>query len=441
MNPSGWDVLALGCHTTRLVSFCAPSEDFMIEFQKVTKSYGHSAPAVVDLTLTIPAHQTTVIVGPSGCGKTTTLRMINRMLEPTSGNILWDGAPLTTLKKTDLRRRMGYVIQSGGLFPHRSVADNIATVPRLLGWDKTKISRRVTELMELTELDSSLSTRFPAELSGGQQQRVGVARALAADPEVLLMDEPFSAVDPVVRSGLQDLVRRLQQDVQKTLVMITHDLDEAIKMGDQVAIMKDGSLVQVGSPAAVLDSPETDFVRSFIGRDRGYRSLGFASAADLPLTAVDTTREPDRASVDSPTLVLDPRGRPVGWVDPRTPRHVRDLGGVFQPESDSLRTALDAALSSPVGKAVAVRGASLRYAGVVTMDDLLAAVAGHRAHHEDSVVNGTEHEPTEVESGRVQAPTVELVNTVETAETVSSVATPESVAATVPADDAPSETL
>jgi osmoprotectant transport system ATP-binding protein len=350
----------------------------MIEFSQVTKSYGRDAPAVSNLNLVIPARRTTVIVGPSGCGKTTTLRMINRMLEPTSGEIRWDGRPLSARGKADLRRSMGYVIQSGGLFPHRTVAANIATVPRLLHWDAKRVTRRVSELMDLTELPAGLANRYPAVLSGGQQQRVGVARALAADPDVLLMDEPFSAVDPVVRAGLQDLVRGLQRELDKTIVMITHDLDEAIRMGDQVAIMKDGAIVQVGPPAEILDEPATDFVREFIGRDRGYRGLGFADAAGLRLTAVDTTRAPGTATTERPVLVLDERGRPVGWVDPRTPGHAIDLGTVFDPATDSLRTALDAALSSPVGRAVAVSGAIGRYAGIVTISDLLTAVATHR---------------------------------------------------------------
>lgn len=350
----------------------------MIEFKNVTKAFGRDTAAVADLNLVIPARQTTVIVGPSGCGKTTTLRLVNRMLEPTSGQIFWDGEPLSAMKKTDLRRRMGYVIQAGGLFPHRTVADNIATVPRLLRWDRRKTSRRVSELMELTELSPDLARRFPAELSGGQQQRVGVARALAADPEVLLMDEPFSAVDPVVRSGLQDMVRGLQRGLTKTIIMITHDLDEAIKMGDQVAIMKDGAIVQVDRPALILEEPATDFVRSFIGRDRGYRGLSFAASLDLPLSAVDTTRTPQTATTESPVLVLDRRGRPTGWVDPLHAGAQLEIGGVFDPSTDSLRSALDAALSSPMGRAIAVTGESRRYAGVVTIPALMEAVALYR---------------------------------------------------------------
>lgn len=351
----------------------------MIEFENVTKAYGRDAPAVTDLNLVLPSRRTSVIVGPSGCGKTTTLRMINRMLEPSSGRILWDGEPLTTLRKTELRRHMGYVIQSGGLFPHRTVADNIATVCHLLKWPQPKVSRRVKELMELTELAPNLASRFPAELSGGQQQRVGVARALAADPEILLMDEPFSAVDPVVRSGLQDLVRGLQRELSKTIVMITHDIDEAISLGDQVVILRQGGiLAQVGPPTEILTAPADEFVRSFVGRDRGYRGLGFAPATDLPVTGVRTTRQPGAATTEEPVLVLDERGRPRGWVDPRRPSEVMELGTVFDPATDSLRAALDSALSSPVGRAIAVTGTAGRYAGVITITDLMAAIAGHQ---------------------------------------------------------------
>lgn len=351
----------------------------MIEFAGVTKQYGRGAPAVDDLSLVIPSSQTTVIVGPSGCGKTTTLRMINRMLEPTSGSVIWDDTPLTQIKKTVLRRQMGYVIQSGGLFPHRSVADNIATVPRLIGWDATKIRRRVGELMELTELAPELAARYPAELSGGQQQRVGVARALAADPHVLLMDEPFSAVDPVVRGGLQELVRGLQRDLRKTVVMITHDIDEAISMGDQVAILRrGGTLAQVGTPQELLEFPADDFVTSFVGRDRGYRSLGFTSSDGLRLAGVRTTRRPDSATFADPVIVLDETGRPVAWVDPERPGGTLPLGVTFDPARDSLRQALDAALSSSFGKAVAVTGEAGRYAGVVAADEVMRALAEHR---------------------------------------------------------------
>ena len=212
----------------------------MIEFESVGKTYRDGTAAVVDLNLTVPSDKITVIVGPSGCGKTTTLRMVNRMLEPTTGQITWDGMPLRSKRKTTLRRQMGYVIQSGGLFPHRTVVDNIGTVPGLLHWPKKKIEKRALDLLDSVGLERKLAHRYPAQLSGGQQQRVGVARALAADPLVMLMDEPFSAVDPVVRSELHEFFLGLQRELSKTIILITHDIDEAIKLGDQVAIMRVG---------------------------------------------------------------------------------------------------------------------------------------------------------------------------------------------------------
>ena len=203
------------------------------------------------------------------------------MLEPTSGRILWDGTPIKSRRKTTLRRQMGYVIQSGGLFPHRTVVDNIGTVPGLLRWDKQKIQKRSMELLGSVGLDTKLAHRYPAQLSGGQQQRVGVARALAADPLVLLMDEPFSAVDPVVRSELHEFFLGLQRELSKTIILITHDIDEAIKLGDRVAILRvGGKLAQAGTPQEVLEEPADAFVEGFVGRDRGYRSLSFLPAGD-----------------------------------------------------------------------------------------------------------------------------------------------------------------
>ena len=252
----------------------------MIEFESVSKTFPGGTHAVQDLSLSIPSDQITVIVGPSGCGKTTTLRMINRMLEPSSGRITWDGKPLKSQRKTTLRRQMGYVIQSGGLFPHRTIIENIGTVPGLLGWDRTKTRKRSMELLANVGLDRGMAERYPAQLSGGQQQRVGVARALAADPLVMLMDEPFSAVYPVVRTELHEFFLSLQRQISKTIVLITHDIDEAIKLGDQVAILRvGGKLAQFGTPQQLLDEPADGFVEGFIGRDRGYRALSFESAA------------------------------------------------------------------------------------------------------------------------------------------------------------------
>src|SRR6478609_4871663 len=246
----------------------------MIEFQSVTKQYQGGQPAVDGLSMSIAKGSVTVFVGPSGCGKTTSLRMINRMVEPTSGTVTVDGRDVTTVPAAQLRRSMGYVMQSSGLMPHRSVLDNIATVPRLNGVSKAASRKRAQELLDVVGLASGLGRRYPSQLSGGQQQRVGVARALAADPPVLLMDEPFSAVDPVVREQLQNEFLRLQSDLGKTILFVTHDIDEAVKLGDQVAVLRVGGvLAQLDSPAKLLADPVDDFVAGFVGRDRGYRAL------------------------------------------------------------------------------------------------------------------------------------------------------------------------
>src|SRR5919112_4019785 len=229
----------------------------------------------------------TVFVGPSGCGKTTSLRMINRMVEPTSGVITVAGKDVTTVPAPELRRSMGYVMQSSGLLPHRSVLDNIATVPRLNGVSKSDARKRAGELLDVVGLAPSLGKRYPSQLSGGQQQRVGVARALAADPPVLLMDEPFSAVDPVVRKGLQDELLRIQDELGKTIVFVTHDIDEAIKLGTTVAVLRTGGrLAQFAPPPDLLRAPANDFVASFVGRDRGFRHLGFTAADGVTIRPV-----------------------------------------------------------------------------------------------------------------------------------------------------------
>ena len=358
----------------------------MIEFESVGKTYRDGTAAVVDLNLTVPSDKITVIVGPSGCGKTTTLRMVNRMLEPTTGRILWDGTPLRSKRKTTLRRQMGYVIQSGGLFPHRTVLDNIGTVPSLLHWQKKKIEKRAFELLDSVGLERKLAQRYPVQLSGGQQQRVGVARALAADPLVMLMDEPFSAVDPVVRSELHEFFLGLQRELSKTIILITHDIDEAIKLGDQVAIMRvGGHLAQVGTPQQLLDEPADAFVEGFVGRDRGFRSLSFQSASALSLDRVKVVRDAETARGPAPILVVDGDARPVGWADPDRPGRVFPLGATFSPERDSLRGALDSALTSRYGLAVAVTGETGRYAGVVSADTILDKVKDLRISIADSI--------------------------------------------------------
>ncbi|HJQ06678.1 MAG TPA: ATP-binding cassette domain-containing protein, partial [Nocardioides sp.] len=263
----------------------------MIRFDSVTKTYPDGTVAVGGLDMVAPTGKITVLVGPSGCGKTTSLRMINRMIEPTGGRIWADDRDTATMDAAELRRGIGYVIQHAGLFPHRTIAANIATVPLLLGWDKKKARARSMELLERVGLPLSFANRYPSQLSGGQQQRVGVARALAADPPVMLMDEPFSAVDPVVREQLQDEFLRLQSELGKTIVFVTHDIDEAIKLGDQIAVLQvGGKLAQLSDPAHLLAHPVDDFVADFVGRDRGYRGLGFQKVPELSLRSEQTTR-------------------------------------------------------------------------------------------------------------------------------------------------------
>ncbi|MBP2048137.1 osmoprotectant transport system ATP-binding protein [Streptomyces griseochromogenes] len=348
--------------------------------------------AVDGLSLEIPDRAITVLVGPSGCGKTTTLRMINRMVEPSEGSILLDGQDIRQQPVNTLRRSMGYVIQNAGLFQHRTIVDNIATVPRLLGWSKQKARARAAELMERVGLDTSLAKRYPYQLSGGQQQRVGVARALAADPPVLLMDEPFSAVDPVVRKGLQDELLRIQDELGKTIVFVTHDIDEAVKLGTMVAVLRTGGrLAQFAPPAELLSAPADPFVEDFLGADRGIRRLSFFSSGELELqTAPVVAIDADADKLASPgaaaphLLVTDTDGRPLGWgaPDDLTAGAIdRDrllpFGRPFVPGKDSLRTALDGAVLSPTGWAVAVDEEG-RAAGVVSQQMIGEAI---RAAH------------------------------------------------------------
>ena len=258
----------------------------MIEFRDVNKTYpGSQRPVVQDLSFEVLDGEICVLVGPSGCGKTTSMRMINRLIEPSSGEILIDGESNTAMSETKLRRRIGYAIQQIGLFPHRTIADNIATVPRLLEWQKDRTRQRVDELLDLVGLEpAQYRSRYPAELSGGQQQRVGVARALAADPPIMLMDEPFGAVDPITRTRLQDEFIRIQGEIKKTIVFVTHDIDEAIKMGDKIAILKEGGiLAQYDTPENILTNPASDFVSSFVGADRVLKRLSLLLVRDMQL--------------------------------------------------------------------------------------------------------------------------------------------------------------
>jgi osmoprotectant transport system ATP-binding protein len=357
----------------------------VIRFESVTKTYPDGTVAVDSLSLEAPSGQITVFVGPSGCGKTTSLRMINRMIEPTSGTIWWDDKDTGTIPAHELRRQMGYVIQHAGLFPHRTIIDNIATVPYLLGWDKKKARDRAGELMERVGLPAHFAKRFPAQLSGGQQQRVGVARALAADPPVMLMDEPFSAVDPVVRDQLQEEFLRLQNELGKTIVFVTHDIDEAIKLGDQVAVLRvGGHLAQLATPAELLNRPVDAFVAGFVGRDRGYRALGFTTAGELSTRSEPTVAlgsAVPKGSDDGWILVVDEKNEPQGWlnVDELRPDEsvvgdqMLHRGGTLARQGGSLRSALDAALSSPTGRGVIVDGDG-RLIGSISAGEVLALI-------------------------------------------------------------------
>lgn len=376
----------------------------LIRIDSVTKRYPDGTVAVDNLSLEIPDRSITVFVGPSGCGKTTTLRMINRMIEPSEGTILLDGKDVTQQPVNTLRRSMGYVIQNAGLFQHRTIIDNIATVPRLLGWSKEKARARARELMERVGLDGALAKRYPYQLSGGQQQRVGVARALAADPPVLLMDEPFSAVDPVVRKGLQDELLRIQGELGKTIVFVTHDIDEAVKIGTMVAVMRTGGhLAQFAPPAELLSDPADAFVEDFLGADRGIRRLSFFSSTGLdllttPVVAVDATAEQiaARGANDVPyLLVTDVDGKPLGWSEPGALTagsidlaRLLPYGRPFEHGKESLRAALDCAVLSPTGWAVAV-GADGRVTGVVSQQTIGEAIrTAHAEGRSDEKVAG-----------------------------------------------------
>ena len=361
----------------------------MIRFESITKTYPDGTVAVDSLDLEAPSGQITVFVGPSGCGKTTSLRMINRMIEPTSGRIWLDDREIGKVPAPELRRQIGYVIQHAGLFPHRTIIDNIATVPYLLGWDKKRARARATELLERVGLPAHFAKRYPAQLSGGQQQRVGVARALAADPPVMLMDEPFSAVDPVVREQLQDEFLRLQEELGKTIIFVTHDIDEAIKLGDQVAVLRvGGHLAQLATPAELLDRPVDAFVAGFVGRDRGYRALGFAAAGQL------ATREEQTVTLGSPMpagtddadgwlLVVNDAAEPQGWLQVNAAGgsvvtdEMLHRGGTLARQGGSLRAALDATLSSPTGRGVVVDGDG-RLVGSITASEVLALIEPRR---------------------------------------------------------------
>lgn len=364
----------------------------MITFSGVTKQYPDGTTAVDGLDLQIEAESFTVFVGPSGCGKTTSMRMINRMITPTAGTIAVDGRDIARTDAVKLRLGIGYVIQSAGLLPHRTVVDNVATVPVLRGDSRRNARKAALAVLERVGLDPALASRYPGQLSGGQQQRVGVARALAADPPILLMDEPFSAVDPVVREDLQAEMQRLQAEMRKTIVFVTHDIDEAVKLGDRVAVFGPGGrLQQYDAPDTVLSAPATDFVASFVGRDRGYRGLSFRAADQVPLHTLRTATENElpglRLEQGEWVLVVTEAGVPRGWIDVtgvegvRAGRPLSECtaagGSLFTPGAD-LRQALDAAISSPSGIGVAV-DADGAVSGGILGSEVIAKLAEQRA--------------------------------------------------------------
>ena len=377
-----------------------------IRLENVTKRYPNTkAPAVDEFTMTIPAGKIVVFVGPSGCGKTTTMRMINRMVEPTSGIITIGGEDALKLDADQLRRGIGYAIQQAGLFPHFTVAQNIAVVPGLLKWDRKRIDERVDEMMDLVGLDPKLyRDRLPRQLSGGQQQRVGVARALAADPPVLLMDEPFGAVDPITRGNLQDELLRLQAELGKTIVFVTHDFDEAVKLGDKIAVLGDrSSIQQYDTPDAILANPANDTVAGFVGAGASLKQLTLMRVRDVEYGTADDVLTVSLGDTPSSVasqlqqsgrtyaLVVDDRSRPQRWV------HVRELGGrssladTGKPVGDSVSTqstlqdALEAILTEG-GRAV-VTGSKGEVVGTIDITTVTDVIASLRSEHgvEDGV--------------------------------------------------------
>ncbi|WP_396121523.1 ABC transporter ATP-binding protein [Brevibacterium sp. p3-SID960] len=387
-----------------------------ITLEGITKRYDSGKPPAVDgLNLEIPAGSIVMFCGPSGCGKTTTLKMINRLIEPSSGRVLIDGEDVTDLDADRLRRRLGYVIQAGGLFPHMTVAKNIGLVPKMLGWDARRIRARVDELLELVSLDpAAYRDRFPRELSGGQQQRVGVARALAADPPVLLMDEPFGAVDPITRQRLQDELIAIHSELKKTIVCVTHDFDEAVKLGDWIAIFREGGiLAQYDSPERILAQPANSFVEDFIGAGAGLKQLSLSRLDDVELTDPVRVRagtpvaeavETMRAAGDDYVVVVDDQDRPVDWLVASQlerlttlPTQVNeDLPVVYN--RASLNDALDSMLVTTTSSAIVV-GRRRQMLGLVTVDTIMDVISGlnGRAHCAAAQAPHGENTPEEFE--------------------------------------------
>jgi osmoprotectant transport system ATP-binding protein len=360
-----------------------------VTFEHVTKRYPGTAAsqggAVDDLSLEVPAGKICVLVGPSGCGKTTTLKMVNRLVEPTSGQVLVGGVDVMTRDVIELRRGIGYVIQQVGLFPHQAIGENVATVPRLMGWPKDRLRARADELLALVGLDpATYRDRYPAQLSGGERQRVGVARALAADPPILLMDEPFGAVDPIVRERLQNELLRLQEDLSKTIIFVTHDIDEAIKLGDLVGVMQvGGHLAQFAPPDVILANPASEFVARFVGADRGLKRLSLIRVDDLTLRTPtmakvgDDAAEARRRARSDPfryLLIVDADEHPIGWIDereiPAEGRLTEEMADATSPllnRRTTLKDALSLLLDADVQAGIVVDRSSA-VLGLVTAD-------------------------------------------------------------------------
>ncbi|MBW3579288.1 MAG: betaine/proline/choline family ABC transporter ATP-binding protein [Actinobacteria bacterium] len=367
----------------------------MIRLEQLTKSFpGQDEPAVAELDLDVPEGEIVILVGPSGCGKTTTMKMVNRLIEPSSGRIFLEGEDVTRANPDQLRRRIGYVIQQIGLFPHMTIHENIATVPKLLGWDRDRIRERVDELLETVGMEPDrYRKRYPKELSGGQRQRVGVARAMSADPPVMLMDEPFGAIDPITRERLQNEFLSVQERIRKTIIFVTHDIDEAIKMGDRIAILRqDSTLAQYDTPERILTAPADDFVAEFIGSGASIKRLNLSRVQDLelpdwPTVAVDDGRDAAGRALEGSgrpaVLVLDHERRPRRWVgtdELQGEGSLDELGvpadALVQPTA-TLSDALDATLTAAYGSAVVVDDSG-RYQGVVDFDAIHQAVAAMR---------------------------------------------------------------
>jgi osmoprotectant transport system ATP-binding protein len=357
-----------------------PDQRPMIVLEGVSKTYpGQRTPAVAELDLAVPRGSIVMLVGPSGCGKTTTLKMMNRLIEPTTGRILLDGEDVTRVNADQLRRRIGYVIQQVGLFPHFTVSENIAVVPRMLGWDRHRIRQRVDELLGLVGLHAGeFRDRYPRQLSGGQQQRVGVARALAADPPVMLMDEPFGAIDPIIRERLHDEFLDIQRTVRKTICFVTHDLQEALKLGDHIAIFTAGGrITQYDTPEGILSRPANDFVAAFVGSGAAVRRLRLVALSTLEL---DEIMIGDSVTADShPVIEVDGSGRPAAWI--RVPGIEGSPALVTVPLSGSVYDAADAMLDAHTSVVAVVDGDG-RPVGALRWDTLVGELQIRRRHRE-----------------------------------------------------------